>query len=154
MPRFAVHTLVVRIRGIVGGLLSRSLARPFALSLSLPPSLSLSLSLSRPHASLALSGFFPADDEMKSSSTTDDETGEEKDVETEKETGQESSQAADTAIPNDSDHDDDADDADKPLSYIEFKNFVLRSLFDKYDPNESGYISAEELKAVAGSHFF
>ena len=46
----------------------------------------------------------------------------------------------------------DDDDADQPLSYVEFKNFVLRSVFDKYDPNESGYISAEELKAVARSH--
>ena len=39
---------------------------------------------------------------------------------------------------------------DEAISFEEFKNFALREAFDEYDSNESGYISAEELRSLAG----
>jgi len=58
--------------------------------------------------------------------------------------------AADQAAPEDDAEDHDGDDQEEAtVSFEEFKNFALREAFSKYDSNDSGYISAEELRSAA-----
>jgi len=49
----------------------------------------------------------------------------------------------------DEDEEESDEDEEESVSFEEFKNFALREAFDKYDSNDSGYISAEELRSVA-----
>jgi len=51
----------------------------------------------------------------------------------------------------DEDEEESDEDEEESVSFEEFKNFALREAFDKYDSNDSGYISAEELRSVARS---
>jgi len=58
--------------------------------------------------------------------------------------------AADQAAPEDAAAAaDDDDEEEATVSFEEFKNFALREAFSKYDSNDSGYISAEELRSAA-----
>ena len=51
----------------------------------------------------------------------------------------------------DEDEEESDEDEEESVSFEEFKNFALREVFDKYDSNDSGYISAAELRSVARS---